>query len=62
MANNEVVRFQEGYKGLDPNTIYEVGQDSLTPFSSADAYKGKGYQFGQERLADTAQYANFSIK
>src|SRR5581483_11726086 len=57
------VKIKESYNGLDPATIFQVdpATKTLTPFSSGQAYTDAGYQFGQEKLANPADYAGFNV-
>lgn len=57
------VRFSQSYNGYDPKTIFYADQNSKTliPFASGDAYTGSGYQFGQEQVANPADYAGYNV-
>lgn len=58
------VKFNQSYAGYDPATIFEVDKTTktLSPYSSGEAYTGKGYKFGQESVVkDNAIYGGYRI-
>jgi len=57
------VQFKTAFNNLAPETIYEPDPTTRTlrPYSSAEAYQGAGFKFGDQQQGDPSAFAGFTV-